>query len=81
MDGMVSVWEWSPQDVVLHVLPLHHVHGIVNLLMTPLYVGATCVMLPKFDAKEVTSLILERINMIQARLVNHFAFIRCFSQL
>ncbi|KAB0405017.1 hypothetical protein E2I00_013549, partial [Balaenoptera physalus] len=28
-------------DVILHVLPLHHVHGVVNKLLCPLWVGAT----------------------------------------
>ena len=51
--GMIEAWAWSADDVILHALPLHHVHGIVNVLMTPLHCGATCVMLPKFTAKEV----------------------------
>ncbi|CAC5396298.1 ACSF3 [Mytilus coruscus] len=51
--GMISAWEWTSNDVILHVLPLHHVHGVVNALMVPLYCGATCVMLPKFDEKVV----------------------------
>ncbi|XP_063441220.1 malonate--CoA ligase ACSF3, mitochondrial-like isoform X1 [Mytilus trossulus] len=51
--GMMSAWEWTSNDVILHVLPLHHVHGVVNALMVPLYCGATCVMLPKFDERVV----------------------------
>lgn len=46
-------WEWVPSDVMLHALPLHHTHGIISGLLTPLYTGATCLMLPKFDAAEV----------------------------
>ena len=53
MQGMIEAWGWTSSDVILHVLPLHHVHGIVNVLMTALYCGAACKMLPKFDAKEV----------------------------
>ena len=53
MDDMVSAWKWTSNDVGLHVLPLHHVHGIVNALMTPLYCGAACVMMPKFEAPKV----------------------------
>ena len=37
---MVSAWEWRSSDVVLHTLPLHHTHGLVNALACPLYVGA-----------------------------------------
>ena len=50
---MVQAWQWSSSDVVLHTLPLHHVHGIVNLLGCPLWAGATVVMMPKFDAAKV----------------------------
>ncbi|KAK3579619.1 hypothetical protein CHS0354_012795 [Potamilus streckersoni] len=55
---MVEAWGWSKSDVILHVLPLHHVHGIVNALMTSLYCGATCVMLPKFDSKMTWSALI-----------------------
>ena len=54
MEGMVTSWRWTSSDVILHVLPLYHIHGIVNVLMTSLYCGATCVMLPAFDAGEVS---------------------------
>lgn len=40
--------------MILHVLPLHHVHGVVNKLLCPLWVGATCVMLPEFNAQLVS---------------------------
>ncbi|XP_010776561.1 acyl-CoA synthetase family member 3, mitochondrial [Notothenia coriiceps] len=49
---LVSEWAWSRDDVILHVLPLHHVHGIVNKLLCPLWVGATCVMLPEFQPQK-----------------------------
>ena len=39
--------------VILHVLPLHHVHGLMNALLTPLAVGATIIMLPGFQASKV----------------------------
>ena len=54
MDGMTQAWEWKSTDVILHTLPLHHIHGIVNVLMTPLYNGAKCIMLPKFNAEQVS---------------------------
>jgi malonyl-CoA/methylmalonyl-CoA synthetase len=37
---LVAAWEWQPEDVALHVLPLHHVHGVVNLLSCAAYTGA-----------------------------------------
>ena len=28
--ALVEAWGWSPDDHLLLVLPLHHVHGIIN---------------------------------------------------
>ena len=58
MQNMINAWEWTADDIILHVLPLHHVHGVVNVLMTSLNCGATCVMLPGFDAKSVSAAVL-----------------------
>ncbi|XP_058563032.1 uncharacterized protein LOC131499216 [Neofelis nebulosa] len=52
--GLVHKWAWTKDDVILHSLPLHHVHGVVNKLLCPLWVGATCVMLPEFSAELVS---------------------------
>jgi len=51
--ALVSAWEWTASDHILHVLPLHHVHGIINGLTCALWAGATCEILPKFDTEEV----------------------------
>ncbi|XP_062442690.1 malonate--CoA ligase ACSF3, mitochondrial isoform X2 [Rhea pennata] len=51
--GLIDKWEWKKEDVILHVLPLHHVHGVINKLLCPLWVGATCIMLPEFSAQMV----------------------------
>ncbi len=48
---LVEAWAWSERDRALLVLPLHHVHGIVNVVASALWAGATCEMLPKFDAE------------------------------
>ncbi|XP_071957423.1 malonate--CoA ligase ACSF3, mitochondrial-like [Antedon mediterranea] len=67
---LLDSWEWSNKDVVLHVLPLHHVHGIINLLVCPLWCGATCVMLSEFNADKVWSYLLgeteSKINVFMA---------------
>ena len=53
MQCLIDEWQITKSDVVLHVLPLHHIHGVVNLLMCPLTCGATVVMENKFDPKKV----------------------------
>lgn len=44
MRMMTDAWEWSEHDRILNTLPLHHVHGIVNIVNTALYNKATCEM-------------------------------------
>ncbi|XP_006860328.1 PREDICTED: acyl-CoA synthetase family member 3, mitochondrial [Chrysochloris asiatica] len=68
--GLVDKWAWTLDDVILHVLPLHHIHGIVNKLLCPLWVGAVCVMLPEFSAQQVWDKFLStdipRVNVFMA---------------
>jgi malonyl-CoA/methylmalonyl-CoA synthetase len=51
--SLVEAWEWSADDCILLCLPLHHVHGIVNVVSCALWSGATCHMLPRFDPNAV----------------------------
>jgi malonyl-CoA/methylmalonyl-CoA synthetase len=51
--SLVEAWEWSADDAILLCLPLHHVHGIINVVSCALWSGATCHMLPRFDANTV----------------------------
>ncbi|MDQ4079268.1 MAG: acyl-CoA synthetase [Gemmatimonadota bacterium] len=53
IECLVQAWGWRADDHILHVLPLHHTHGIVNALLCALWAGATCEMLPGFDARRV----------------------------
>ena len=53
IESLVTAWLWRPDDRILLVLPLHHVHGIINVLACALWSGAACEMLPGFDAPEV----------------------------
>ena len=48
VQSLCTAWEWTNNDHILNVLPLHHVHGIINALTCPLAVGATVEFLPKF---------------------------------
>ena len=50
--SLVQAWGWTEDDRILLVLPLHHVHGIVNVLACALWSGAACEILPRFDAGE-----------------------------
>ena len=41
MWSLQEAWNYNANDVVLHVLPLHHIHGTVNALLVPLFSGST----------------------------------------
>ncbi|XP_015122402.1 acyl-CoA synthetase family member 3, mitochondrial [Diachasma alloeum] len=88
MNALITAWKWSEKDIVLHTLPLNHVHGIVNVLMCPLYVGARCVMLPKFETSNVWTHLLginlqnsERCNMFMAVPTIYMKLIQEYEQL
>jgi malonyl-CoA/methylmalonyl-CoA synthetase len=53
VESLVTAWEWTPRDRIIHVLPLHHIHGIINVLTCALWSGATCEILPKFDPEKI----------------------------
>ena len=53
IESLVEAWKWQSNDHILNILPLHHIHGIINVLGCALWSGACCEFLPKFDSKEV----------------------------
>ncbi len=53
VESLVAAWQWSPDDHILCVLPLHHIHGIINVVTCALWSGATCEFFPRFDAEAV----------------------------
>ena len=43
LDLLAAAWEWSAEDVLVHGLPLFHVHGLVLGVLGSLRVGSTLV--------------------------------------
>lgn len=39
LDALAQAWQWSPEDVLVHGLPMYHVHGLVLGLLGSLRVG------------------------------------------
>lgn len=80
---LVQAWQWQTDDYILNILPLHHVHGIINVLSCALWSGACNEFLPKFDAAAVFNKFLEgRINLFMAvptiyyKLIAHYESLR-----
>ena len=47
---LLDAWAWHSDDVIPLFLPVHHIHGIVNILSCGLWAGATVHLFAKFDA-------------------------------
>ncbi|MCB1630354.1 MAG: acyl-CoA synthetase [Pseudomonadales bacterium] len=54
---LVEAWEWQETDRIPLFLPLHHVHGIVNVMCCALWSGACIEAFERFD----TARVLERV--------------------
>ena len=55
---LIEAWEWSESDVIPLFLPLHHIHGIVNILSCGLWAGATVHLYGKFDIPRISKQIV-----------------------
>ena len=51
---LIEAWEWSDQDVIPLFLPLHHIHGIINILSCGLWAGATVHLFENFDIPKIS---------------------------
>lgn len=58
INSISNAWQIDDKDCVLHVLPLHHFHGVVNGLACPLNAGSKIVMLPQFESNSVWTYLL-----------------------
>ena len=77
--ALTTSWEWNENDHILNVLPLHHVHGIVNVLSCALWSGACCEFLPKFSPKAIFDVFCKgEVNVFMAvptiyfKLISHY---------
>ncbi len=55
--ALVEAWRFTHSDVLLHALPVYHVHGLFVAVHCVLMSGARMLWLPKFDAKEIAALL------------------------
>ena len=52
-----AFWQWSAEDVLLHILPIFHVHGLFVAAQGALMAGARMLWLDKFDIEDVLGLL------------------------
>lgn len=59
-----KIWHFEPGDVLLHALPIFHVHGLYVALNTAFLNQSEIIWLPKFDVNQVMSLLPEATVMM-----------------
>ena len=52
-----DAWRFTRDDVLLHVLPIFHTHGLFVATHTIMAAGAAMLFLPRFDPKIVVDLL------------------------
>ena len=72
-------WGFSAQDVLLHALPIFHVHGLFVAINTALLSGAKMIWMPKFDLAAVmaalpTATVMMGVPTFYTRLLSDAAF-------
>ena len=60
LNSLHAAWEWCAEDLLLHVLPLFHIHGLLVALHGALHAGATTLLLPRFDPQQSLDLLVQR---------------------
>lgn len=78
---LASAWRFTETDVLLHALPIFHVHGLFVAINTVLASGSSLLFLPKFDADEVMRLlpratVMMGVPTFYTRLLQHPALNR-----
>lgn len=53
INSLVTAWGWTNTDHIIECLPLHHVHGVINIVSCALYSGAKLTFHPEFNAENV----------------------------
>ena len=57
LEALHNAWGWGPEDILLHVLPIFHVHGLFVALHGALYAGASTLLMGEFDAQKTLEML------------------------
>jgi malonyl-CoA/methylmalonyl-CoA synthetase len=74
--SLIEAWQWTSLDYTINILPLHHVHGIVNIVSCSMWAGACCEFLPAFSAEGIFNVFKQgKINVFMAVPTIYFKLI------
>lgn len=60
LDALHAAWGWREDDLLLHVLPIFHVHGLLVALQGALHTGATTILHARFDPVQALRTLQDR---------------------
>lgn len=80
-ETLIDFWRFTPEDRLIHALPIFHVHGLFVAVHCVLFSGASMIFLPKFDSTRVIELmtgstVLMGVPTFYTRLLADPAFTR-----
>jgi len=55
--SLFEIWGWQKDDVLIHALPIFHIHGLFVALHLSLLGGTSMLFLSRFDAEQIIQLI------------------------
>lgn len=64
LDALADAWQWTADDVLVHGLPLFHVHGLVLGILGPLRRGGSVRHLGRFGTEGVTRELTDGATML-----------------
>ena len=74
-ETLVDYWGWQPDDVLLHALPIFHVHGLFVALHCVFLTGTSLIFQPRFDIAALpNSTVLMGVPTFYSRLVSDDRF-------
>ena len=82
---LAALWRFTPQDTLLHALPIFHTHGLFVASNVSLLSGGSMIFLPGFDVDTVLSLLPQATTMMgvptfYTRLLGSPQFTRTLTQ-
>lgn len=81
IQSLVEAWRWSEEDHIINILPLHHVHGIINIMSCALWSGACCEFLEEWDPGLIWEKLLSgKVNVFMAVPTIYYKLIRFWEE-
>lgn len=60
IESLIEAWHWQQDDRIPLFLPLHHIHGIINIMSCALWMGAEIEAFPRFRLDTILEGVADR---------------------